>query len=69
MVQNYLKFFKMCAKIVLISYLVCKNVVNFFTNIEIDSSFLSSYDKNFLKIFTNCKIGLIFEKKNYKLLN
>ena len=45
MVQNYFKVFNMCAKIVVISYLVCKNVVKFFTIIEIDSTFLSSYEK------------------------
>ena len=49
MVQNYFKIFNMCAKIVVISYLVCENVVKFFTNIEIDSTFLSSYDEKFFE--------------------
>ena len=49
MVQIFFKVFNMCAKIVVISYLVCKNVVKFFTNSEIDSTFSSSYDKNFFE--------------------
>ena len=49
MVQNYFKICNMCAKIVVISYLVCENVVKFFTNIEIDSTFLSSYDEKFFE--------------------
>ena len=48
MVQNYFKVSNMCAKIVVISYLVCENFVKFFTNIETDSTFLSSSAKNFL---------------------
>ena len=48
-VQNYFKVFNMCAKIVVISYLVCENLVKFFTNIEIDSTFLSYYDKIFFE--------------------
>ena len=48
-VQNYFQVFNNCAKIVVISYLVCENVVKFFTNIEIDSTFLSYYDKNFFE--------------------
>ena len=60
--KNIMKI-NMCAKIVVISYLVCENVVKFFTNIEIDSTFLSPYDKIFKKIFTNYKIGLIFKKE------
>ena len=49
MVQNSFKVFNMCAKIVVISYLVCKNVVKLFTNIEIDSTFLSSYDEKYFE--------------------
>ena len=42
----------MCAKNVVISYLVCENVVKFFTNIEIDPTFLSTYNKkNFENIY------------------
>ena len=69
MVQNYFKVSNMCAKIVVSSYLVCENFVKFFTNIEIDSTFLSSYDNFFFKIFTNCKISLIFKNEFYKSLN
>ena len=39
MVQNYFKVINMCAKTVVISYLVCENVVKFFTNFENDSIF------------------------------
>ena len=49
MVQKIFNVFNMCAKIVVISYLVCENVVKFFTNNEIDSTFLSSYDKKILR--------------------
>ena len=58
MVQNSFKVFNMCAKIVVISYLVCKNVVKLFTNIEIDSTFLSSYDEKYFENIYICFLKL-----------
>ena len=68
MVQNYFKVFNMCAKIVVISYLV-KMLCSFSQISKLIQLFYYLTIKLFLKIFTNCKISLIFENKFYKFLN
>ena len=63
--QNYLKNFNMCAKIVVISYHVC----SFSQILKLIRLFYHLTIKLFLKKFTNCKTSFVFENKFYKFSN